>query len=88
MTDDEDDDAELRGAHRSSNNAAVLTVISVAFGLLWLADSQSLPPWMVSVWFLLVRPLNLYLLFIYRRRYRLLRELHDGGAPGPTGGPR
>jgi hypothetical protein len=73
--DDEPD--ELLSAHRAAHNSAVLTVITVLFGVIWLADGNGLPTWVVSGWFLLVIPLTLYLMFMYRRRYHALLALHD-----------
>jgi len=70
----DDHSDELQSAHRSAHNSTVLTVITVLFGVVWLADSGELPAWLVSSWFLLVIPLNLYLMFMYRRRYRALLE--------------
>jgi hypothetical protein len=74
---------ELQSAHRSAHNSTVLTVITVLFGIVWLADSSQLPAWLVSGWFLLVIPLNLYLMFMYRRRYRVLLEQNDENPARP-----
>jgi hypothetical protein len=68
---------ELGDAHRASMNSAVLTAITLVFGVIWLIDRDELPSWLVSAWFIVVIPLNLYLMFMYRRRYRLLREAQD-----------
>ena len=68
---------ELETAHRSAHNSTVLTVITVLFGIVWLADGGQLPSWLVSGWFLLVILLNLYLMFMFRRRYRHLLENDD-----------
>jgi hypothetical protein len=83
MTDEPEDLPEaLHDAQRASTNSAVLTVITILFGVVWLADLDRIPAWIVSVWFIFVIPLNLYLLFMYRRRYRTLREMHDGDQGG------
>jgi preprotein translocase subunit SecG len=74
MTDDAD---ELHDARRSSTNAAVLTAITIAFGFVWLADSENVPHWLASLWFVVVIPLNLFLLYSARKRYRLLRQAHE-----------
>jgi membrane protein DedA with SNARE-associated domain len=71
---------ELHDARRSSTNAAVLTLITIAFGVVWLVD-PGIPSWVASLWFIVVIPLNLFLLYSARKRYRLLRErAHDGSA--------
>lgn len=83
MTDEPDDLPEaLHDAHRASTNSAVLTVITILFGVVWLADLDRIPTWIVSIWFVFVIPLNLYLLFMYRHRYHALLEMHEGRKPG------
>jgi len=82
VTDDPEDLPEaLNDAHRAASNSAVLLAITIAFGVVALADLDRVPAWIVSAWFVLVIPLNLYLLFMYRRRYRHLLEMHDGQTP-------
>jgi hypothetical protein len=82
VTDDPEDLPEaLSDAHRAAANSAVLLAITIAFGVVALADLDRVPAWLVSAWFVLVIPLNLYLLFMYRRRYRQLIEMHDGESP-------
>jgi Ca2+/Na+ antiporter len=73
----DDRDDELQSAHRSAQNSTILTVITVLFGIVWLAEGGRLPTWLVSGWFLLVIPLTLYLMFMYRRRYRALLTHHE-----------
>lgn len=84
MEQPEDLPEALHDAHRASTNSALLTVVTIAFGVVWLAGLETIPTWLVSVWFVLVIPLNLYLLFMNRRRYRVLREMHDDATPGTT----
>jgi len=84
MEQPEDLPEALHDAHRASNSSALLTVITIAFGVIWLTGLETIPTWLVSVWFVLVIPLNLYLMFMYRRRYRVLREMHDDVTPGPS----
>jgi len=82
VTDDPEDLPEaLHDAHRASSNSAVLLAITIAFGAVALADLDRVPTWIVSGWFVVVIPLNLYLMFMYRRRYRHLLEMHDGEPP-------
>ena len=81
MEQPEDLPEALRDAHRASTNSALLTVVTIAFGVVWLTGLETIPTWIVSVWFVLVIPLNLYLLFMYRRRYHVLREMHDDSTP-------
>ena len=86
MTDDPEDLPEaLDDAHRAANNSVVLLAITIAFGVVALADLDRVPAWIVSVWFVLVIPLNLYLMFMYRRRYRHLLDMHDGESPRDGG---
>lgn len=83
MNDDPEDLPErLRDAQRASTNSAVVTVITILFGVVWLADRDSIPTWIVSGWFIVVIPLNLYLLAMNRRRYRNLKDQHDGERGG------
>ena len=81
MEQPEDLPEALHDAHRASTNSALLTVVTIAFGVVWLTGLETIPTWIVSVWFVVVIPLNLYLLFMYRKRYHALRELHDDSAP-------
>ena len=82
MTDDTEDLPEaLNDAHRASSNSAVLLAITIAFGAVALTDLSTVPTWLVSIWFVLVIPLNLYLMFMYRRRYRHLLAMHDLRSP-------
>jgi hypothetical protein len=81
MDDPEDLPEALNDAHRAAANSAVLLAITIAFGAVALADLDRVPAWLVSAWFVIVIPLNLYLLFMYRRRYRHLVEMHDGQSP-------
>lgn len=74
MTEEPDD---LRDAHRSSTNAATLTLITIVFGVVWLADRGAIPTWLISMWFVLIIPLNLFLMFMYRRRYHAMRLLYE-----------
>ena len=78
-----DEPEELHSAHRSAHNSTILTGITVLFGIVWLADGGQLPTWVVSAWFLLVIPLNFYLMFMYRRRYRELLARHDNEIAHP-----
>jgi uncharacterized protein (DUF983 family) len=81
MRDTEKDADELEDAHHASSNSAMITVLTVAFGVIWLSERENLPTWLISVWFIFVIPLSLFLMFMYRRRYRALRELHGGIDP-------
>jgi hypothetical protein len=82
VTDDPEDLPEaLHDAHRAASNSAVLLVITIAFGAVALSDLDRVPTWIVSIWFVLVIPLNLYLMFMYRRRYRHLLAMHDAHPP-------
>jgi len=86
VTDEPEDLPEaLHDAHRSASNSAVLLAITIAFGAVALSDLDRVPTWIVSAWFVLVIPLNLYLMFMYRRRYRHLLEMHEGDAPRDAG---
>jgi hypothetical protein len=81
VTDETDDlDDALHDAHRASSNSAVLLAITIAFGVVAIADPDRIPAWVVSAWFALVIPLNLFLMFAFRRRYRHLLESRSGGA--------
>ena len=80
MEQPEDLPEALHDAHRASTNSALLTALTIVFGIVWIAGLETIPTWLVSVWFVLVIPLNLYLLFVHRRRYRVLREMHDHAA--------
>jgi hypothetical protein len=71
----------LHDAHRAATNSALLTVVTVAFGLVAIAGLEEIPTWIVSVWFVIVIPLNLYLMFMNRRRYHALLEMRDGAGP-------
>ncbi|WP_411698707.1 hypothetical protein [Conyzicola sp.] len=83
MTDESEDREEaLHDAHRSSTNSAVLLAITIAFAAVALADPDRIPSWIVSAWFVIVIPLNLYLLFMYRRRYHHLLETREGVSRG------
>ncbi|GAB3606033.1 hypothetical protein GCM10027413_14420 [Conyzicola nivalis] len=78
VTDEPEDlDEALHDAHRASSNSAVMLAISIAFGAVALADPGRIPVWLVSAWFVIVIPLTLYLMFMFRRRYR---HLLDSGA--------
>ena len=82
MTDEPEDLPEaLHDAHRAASNSAVLLAITLAFGAVALADLDRIPTWIVSAWFVLVIPLNLYLMFMYRRRYRQLLAMHEAKSP-------
>lgn len=87
MTDDPDDTPEaLKDAHRASTNSVVLLAITIAFGIVALAELDRIATWIVSVWFVFVIPLNLYLTFMYRRRYRHLLEMHGARDPRDDSG--
>ncbi|GAB2448854.1 fatty acid desaturase [Conyzicola lurida] len=87
MTEEPEDLPEaLSDAHRAATNSALLTVVTLAFGFIALSGLEQIPTWIVSVWFVLVIPLNLYLMFMNRRRYRTLREMHDHDGPIPPAG--
>ncbi|MCU1424442.1 MAG: hypothetical protein JWM51_733 [Microbacteriaceae bacterium] len=76
MSDNDREADELQDAHHASSNSAMITVLTIAFGVIWLAERDSMPSWLISVWFVFVIPLSLFLMFMYRRRYRALLELH------------
>lgn len=82
MTDEPDDLPEaLDDAHRAASNSAVLLAVTLVFGAVALADLTRIPTWIVSAWFVVVVPLSLYLMFMYRRRYRQLLALHEQRSP-------
>jgi Flp pilus assembly protein TadB len=70
----EDHQQEVDDALHSSRNAAVLCAIAVAFGVLWVTELDGIPTWFAALWFIVVIPLNLYLVYSSRRRYRRLRD--------------
>jgi membrane protein YdbS with pleckstrin-like domain len=70
----DDHEQELHYALQASHNSMLLLAMTVAFGVLWIAEPDRLPSWVASLWFILVIPLSLYLVFVYRRRYRRLRD--------------
>ncbi|MCU1542907.1 MAG: hypothetical protein JWM50_772 [Microbacteriaceae bacterium] len=70
----DDREQELHDALQASHNSMLLFAMTVAFGVLWIAEPDRLPSWVASLWFILVIPLSLYLVFVYRRRYRRLRD--------------
>jgi uncharacterized membrane protein YkgB len=70
----EEHEQQLHDAHRASHNAVVLMVITVAFGFIWLAELERIPTVVAALWFIVAVPLSLYLVYVYRRRYRELRD--------------
>jgi Flp pilus assembly protein TadB len=75
MTPDaEEHEQQLHDAHRASHNAVVLMVITVAFGFVWVAELDRIPALVAGFWFIVAIPVSLYLVYVYRRRYRELRD--------------
>lgn len=70
----EEHEQQLHDAHRASHNAVVLMVITVAFGFVWVAELDRIPTAVAAFWFIVAIPLSLYLVYVYRRRYRELRD--------------
>jgi uncharacterized membrane protein YkgB len=75
MTPDaEEHEQQLHDAHRASHNAVVLMVITIAFGFVWVAELDRIPTIVAAFWFIVAIPVSLYLVYVYRRRYRELRD--------------
>ena len=82
MTDEPEDLPEaLHDAHRAASNSVVLLAITIAFGVVALTDLERVPTWIVSAWFVVVIPLNLLLMFVYRRRHRHLLAMYNNQTP-------